>query len=112
MTRIVDKRNVCIVSTCTGGGNAEIQLYKRGTLSGGLYGKYEDKIEVPEGGAVVESLATPDMVAVVPTFISGNANVTAQFNGVTVPATELSIGGDTYKLWGFKPQDFVLFNFT
>ena len=114
MTRIVDKRNVCIAALCSAGEDAEIQLYKRGSLNGILYGKYEDKIEVPSGGMFqTEYLTTPDMVAVVnPSYPAGNANVTANINGVAVPASELNIGGDTYKLWGFKPQDFVMFNFT
>ena len=114
MTRIIDKRNVCIVAMCSAGEDAEVQLYKRESLNGIIYGKYDDKIEVPSGGVFnTDYLTTPDMVAVVnSSYPAGNANVTAKINGVAVPATELIIGGDTYKLWGFKPQDFVMFDFT
>lgn len=114
MTRIVDKRNVCIVAVGNADADAAIQLYKRGTLAGVVSGKYENKIEISSASSSpVESLTTPDMIAVVNTsYPSGNASVTAKFNGVAVPATEVYIGGDTYKLWGFKPQDFVLFDFS
>lgn len=115
MTRIVDKRDVCIVAVCKASGDAQIQLYKRGDFAKKVViGKYEDKIDVPTGELYpVEYLTTPDMVAVLNTSSPvGNANVTAKFNGVAVPATELYIGGDTYKVWGFKSQDFVLFEAT
>lgn len=116
MTRIVDKRNVCIVAISNENNDGAIQLYRRGTLGGILYGKYESKFEVKSGSTffkLPEYLTTPDMIAVLNTsFPAGNANVIAKFNGVTVPATEVVVGGDTYKIWGFKPQDFVLFDFS
>ena len=115
MTRIVDKRNVCIVAVRNENDDGSIQLYRRGTLDGIAYGKYESKFEVKSGSMfnLPEHLTTPDMIAVLNTsYPAGNANVVAKFNGVTVPATEVVIGGDTYKIWGFKPQDFVLFDFS
>lgn len=115
MTRIVDKRNVCIVAVRNENEDGEIQFYRRGTLGGIVYGKFESKFEVKSGSMfdLPEHLTTPDMIAVLNTSIAtGNANVVAKFNGVTVPATEVVVGGDTYKIWGFKPQDFVLFDFS
>lgn len=114
MTRIVDKRNVCIVAVKNDNNDSSIQLYKRGTLDGIVSGKYGDKIEVPSDLQFpVEHLTTPDMIAVVnKSYPSGNEYVSVKINGVDVPAIELVIGGDTYHLWGFKPQDFVKFDFT
>lgn len=113
MTRVIDKRNVCIVAVKNENNDSSIQLYKRGTLDGIISEKYEDKIEVPSDlSSPVEYLTTPDMIAVVnKSFPSGNANVSVKINGVDVAATDIVIGGDTYSLWGFKPQDFVNFSF-
>lgn len=113
MTRIVDKRNVFIVAKGNYDNNAKIVFLKRGKdLFQLTYGKYDDEIEI-DTGALVKHLTTPDMIAIVSeSYPSGNANVKAYFNGVEVPATDVSIGGDTYKLWGLKSQDFVLFDFS
>ena len=113
MTRVIDKRNVCIVAKGSYDNNAKIVLLKREKdLSQLVYGKYDDKIEI-ETGALVKHLTTPDMIAVVSeSYPSGNAGVKAYFNGVEVPATDVSIGGDTYKLWGLKSQDFAVFDFS
>lgn len=113
MTRVVDKRNVCIVAKGNDASDAKITLIKREKdLSQLIYGKYDDGIEI-EAGAVVNRLTTPDMIAVVGTsYPAGNANVKAHFNGVEVPATDVVMGGDTYKLWGLKSQDFAVFDFS
>ena len=114
MTRVIDKRNVCIVVNANSAANSEILLLKRGTDPFQLvYGKHDYNIEIESGGNPVSHLTTPDMIAVVAeSYPSGNANVKAYFNGVETPATVLIIGGDTYKLWGLKSQDFVLFDFS
>ena len=113
MTRVVDKRNVCIVAKGSYENNAKIVLLKREKdLFQLAHGKYDDEIEIATG-ALVKHLTTPDMIAVVTeSYPSGNANVKAYFNGVEVPATYVSIGGDTYKLWGLKSQDFAVFDFS
>ncbi len=113
MTRVIDKRNVCIVAKGNYDSNSVIQLLKREKdLFQLMSGKYDDKIEI-ETGALVKHLTTPDMIAVVPeSYPSGNANVKAYFNGVEVSATIVNIGGDNYKLWGLKSQDFAVFDFS
>lgn len=115
MTRVIDKRNVCIVAkgNTNPENNAQITFLKRGKdLFQLAYGKYDEKIEI-EAGTVVNHLTTPDMIAVVAiSFITANQNVKAYFNGVEVAGTKVSIGGDTYKLWGLRSQDFVVFDFS
>ena len=112
MTRVIDKRNVCIVAKGSYDNNTKIVLLKREKdLFQLAYGKYDDEIEI-NTGALVKHLTTPDMLAIVSeSYSAGNANVKAKFNGVEVPATEVSIGGDTYKVWGLKSQDFVEFDY-
>lgn len=114
MTRVVDKRNVYIVVKGNTEADSSIGLLKRETdIFQVVYGKYEDKIEILAGDKPSRHLTTPDMIAVVSqSYPSGNQNVKAYFNGVEVPATEIVIGGDTYKIWGFKSQDFVVFDFS
>lgn len=113
MTRVVDKRNVCIVAKGSYDNNAKIVFLKREKdLFQLLYGKYDDEIEI-ETGKLVKHLTTPDMLAIVSlSYPAGNANVKAKFNGVEVPATEVVLGGDEYKVWGLKSQDFVEFDFS
>lgn len=113
MTRVVDKRNVCIVAKGSYDNNAKIALVKREKdIFQIVRGKYDDEIEIATG-ALVNHLTTPDMIAVVAEgYPPGNANVKAYFNGVEVPATVVSIGGEIYKLWGLKSQDFVVFDFS
>lgn len=108
MSRIVDKRDVCMVSDCYG---ATIDLYKRGTLDGLIYGRTSDRFVVHDSGIELpEHLTTPDMIAAINTSASPLlAGVTVVINGVEVPPVSVSLGGDTYLLWGFKPQDFVYF---
>lgn len=113
MTRVIDKRNVCIVAKGNYDNNAKIVFLKREKdLFQLVYGKYDDEIEIGTG-ALVKHLTTPDMIAVVSeSYSAGNRNVKAYFNGIEVPATEVSIGGDAYKLWGLKSQDFAVFDFS
>lgn len=114
MTRVVDKRNVCIVTKANPDGDSKIYLFRRGKdISLIMYGKYDESIAIATGSQPVCRLTTPDMLAIVSmSYPAGNANVKAKFNGVEVPATEVVIGGDTYKVWGLKSQDFVEFDFS
>lgn len=114
MTRVVDKRNVLIVTKSSADGDSKIYLFRRGKdLSLLMYGKYDEYIEIATGSGPVSRLTTPDMLAIVNTsYPAGNVNVKAKFNGVEVPATEVVLGGDTYKVWGLKSQDFVEFDFS
>lgn len=114
MTRVVDKRNVLIVTKASEDGDSKIYLFKRGKdLSLLIYGKYDESIAIATGSQPVSRLTTPDMLAIVnASHPAGNANVKAKFNGVEVPATEFDIGGDNYKVWGLKSQDFVEFDFS
>lgn len=114
MTRVIDKRNVCIVAKANSDGDSEIYLFRRGKdLSLLVYGKYDESIAIETSSKPVSRLTTPDMLAIVSlSYPAGNANVKAKFNGVEVPATEVVLGGDTYKVWGLKSQDFVEFDFS
>lgn len=114
MTRVIDKRNVCIVAKNSTGEDSRAYLVKRGSIIQVAYGKFDDKIEILSGGTFVEHMTTPDMLVVVnPSYPAGNANVKAYFNnGVEARASEIEIGGDTYKVWGLKSQDFVVLDFS
>jgi len=114
MTRVIDKRNVCIVTKANADSDSKIYFLRRGKdLFSVVYGKYDESIGIATGSETVSCLTTPDMLAIVDTsYPAGNANAKAFFNGVEVPATEVTLGGDTYKVWGLKSQDFVVFDFS
>ena len=112
MTRVVDKRNVCIVAKANNEYEPVFYLQKRGEIGKAIYGGSES-FRIESSLLPFEHLTTPDKIIVVNTSASeGNANAKAFFNGVEVPASELVIGGDTYKVWGLKSQDFVLLDFS
>lgn len=109
MSRIVDKRNVDIMAVSEATTGAEIQLYRRGSFKGVVSGNYTEKIAVPtDTGAVTEHITSPDMLAVVNTSYPP-VTVRAYRNGVEVLPDEINLGGDTYRVWAFKSQDFLLF---
>lgn len=112
MTRVVDKRNVCIVAKANGSYESKFSLLKRGEIGKTIYGGGESFI-IEYSTFPFEHLTTPDKLIVVNTSVAeGNAVAKAFFNGVEVPASELDIGGDTYKVWGLKSQDFVVLDFS
>lgn len=112
MTRVIDKRNVCIAAKANDSSESEFALQKRGEIGKTLYGGSES-FNVQSSTFPFEHLTTPDKLIVVNTsYPAGNANAKAFFNGVEVPASEFVIGGDTYKVWGLKSQDFVVLDFS
>lgn len=113
MTRVIDKRNVFITAKANADLESSFSLNKRGEIAKAVSGFGEFFHIQYSSSNIFEHLTTPDKVIIVNTsYPSGNANAKAFFNGVEVPATELSIGGDTYKVWGLKSQDFVLLDFS
>lgn len=113
MTRVIDKRNVFILAKPNDNSESSFGLQKRGEFQKVPSG-FSESINVPSGSMLpVEHLTTPDKLIVVNTsYPSGNGNAKAFFNGVEVPASEFNIGGDTYKVWGLKSQDFVVLDFS
>lgn len=113
MTRVIDKRNVFIAAIANANLESSFFLNKRGEISKAVVGSGEYFDIQYESYKVFEHLTTPDNVIVVNTsYPEGNVNAKAFFNGVEVPATELTIGGNIYKVWGLKSQDFVVLDFS
>lgn len=111
MTRVVDKRNVCILAKGNEAGKTTVYFMKRGEdIDAKLFdGLYDDKFEI-NGDTITTNahLTTPDMLLIVDPFKNPeSANVKAFFNGVEVPAIEIKSAGEPYKVWGLKSQDLV-----